>query len=110
MRSKTLDGTDGQESVTPITRVVNLLKEMQVTLKKEMDEDEELYEKLACWCSNNKYEKNEAIEKAEAEIAALEALIEELTAKIAELKTVIAETTAELEADKEELEKATAIR
>merc|ERR1719160_2171263 len=106
--SKTLDGTNGQD--TPITRVVNLLKEMQVTLKKEMDEDEELYEKLACWCSNNKYEKNEAIEKAEAEIAALEAKIEALTAQIAELKTVIAETTAELEADKEELAKATALR
>merc|ERR550537_145227 len=106
--SKTLDDTNGQ--ITPITRVVNLLKEMQVTLKKEMDEDEELYEKLACWCSNNKYEKNEAIEAAEAEIASLEAKIEALTAKIAELKTLIAETTAELEKDKEELATATEIR
>merc|ERR1719160_368542 len=106
--SKTLEGTNGQE--TPITRVVNLLKEMQGTLKKEMDEDEELYEKLACWCSNNKYEKNEAIEKAEAEIASLEAKIEALTAKIAELKTLIAETTKELEADKEELATATELR
>jgi hypothetical protein len=106
--SKTLDGTNGQD--TPITRVVNLLKEMQVTLKKEMDEDEELYDKLACWCNNNKYEKNEAIEAAEAEIARLEALIEALTAKIAELKTVIAETTKELEADKEELATATELR
>merc|ERR550537_2136331 len=106
--SKTLDDTNGQ--ITPITRVVNLLKEMQVTLKKEMDEDEELYEKLACWCSNNKYEKNEAIEAAEAEIASLEAKIEALSAKIAELKTVIADTTKELEADKEELATATELR
>merc|ERR550537_1152527 len=106
--SKALDGTNGQD--TPITRVVNLLKEMQGTLKKEMDEDEELYEKLACWCNNNKYEKNEAIEAAEAEIASLEAKIEALTAKIAELKTLIAQTTKELEADKEELATATALR
>merc|ERR1719310_2307656 len=83
---------------------------MQVTLKKEMDQDEELYEKLACWCSNNKYEKNEAIEAAEKEIARLEALIEQLTAKIAELKTIIEETTKELEADKEELATATELR
>merc|ERR1719171_3187512 len=83
---------------------------MQATLKKEMDEDEELYEKLACWCNNNKYEKNEAIEAAEAQIASLEAKIEALTAKIAELKTLIAETTKELEADKEELAEATALR
>merc|ERR550514_1047091 len=101
---------DSSAQVTPITRVVNLLKEMQVTLKKEMDEDEELYEKLACWCNNNKYEKNEAIEAAEKEIDRLEALIEQLTAKISELKTIITETTKELEADKEELATATELR
>merc|ERR550537_1712324 len=106
--SKTLDDTNGQ--ITPITRVVNLLKEMQVTLKKEMDEDEELYEKLACWCNNNKYEKNEAIEAAEAQIADLEAKIEALTAKIAELKTLIAETTKDLAANTEELNTATELR
>jgi chromosome segregation ATPase len=106
--TKALDGNNAQE--TPITRVVNLLKEMQGTLKKEMDEDEELYEKLACWCNNNKYEKNEAIEAAEAQIASLESKIDQLTAKSAELKTLISETTAQLAADKEELEKATAIR
>jgi len=106
--SKALDGEEAKS--TPISRVVNLLKEMQETLKKEMDEDEELYEKLACWCNNNKYEKNEAIEAAENQIASLEAKIEQLTAKSAELKTLIAETTKELEADKEELATATALR
>jgi hypothetical protein len=108
--NKVLDAQQQGAEITPITRVVNLLKEMQVTLKKEMDEDEELYDKLACWCSNNKYEKNEAIEAAEKEIDRLEALIEQLTAKIAELKTIIEETTKELEADKEELATATELR
>jgi chromosome segregation ATPase len=104
--TKSLDDT----KETPISRVVRLLKEMGETLKKEMDEDEELYEKLACWCNNNKYEKNEAIEAAQAQIADLESKIEALTAKIAELKTTIAETTKELEADKEELATASALR
>jgi len=108
--NKALDGNSNSAQETPISRVVNLLKEMQETLKKEMDEDEELYEKLACWCNNNKYEKNEAIEAAEAQIASLETKIEALTAKSAELKTLIAETTKELEADKEELATATALR
>eukprot|EP00746_Dinoflagellata_sp_MGD_P161891 gnl/MRDRNA2_/MRDRNA2_89211_c0_seq1.p1 gnl/MRDRNA2_/MRDRNA2_89211_c0~~gnl/MRDRNA2_/MRDRNA2_89211_c0_seq1.p1 ORF type:complete len:752 (-),score=250.54 gnl/MRDRNA2_/MRDRNA2_89211_c0_seq1:49-2304(-) len=108
--NKVLDAQQQGAEVTPITRVVNLLKEMQVTLKKEMDEDEELYDKLACWCNNNKYEKNEAIEAAEKEIERLEALIEQLTAKIAELKTIIEETTKELEADKQELAEATELR
>merc|ERR1719191_830952 len=83
---------------------------MQSTLKKEMDEDEELYEKLSCWCNNNKYEKNQAIEAAEAKIAELESTIESLTTKTAELKTTIQETSDALEADKNELAEATALR
>jgi len=108
--NKALEGQGSGAKETPITRVVNLLKEMQGTLKKEMDEDEEMYEKLACWCNNNKYEKNQAIEAAEAKIASLESQIEALTSQSAELKTVIAETTAELAADKQELATATALR
>merc|ERR1719313_2795189 len=108
--NKALDEQKQMTQVTPVTRVVNLLKEMQGTLKKEMDEDEEMYEKLACWCSNQKYAKNEAIETAEQQIESLEAKIEQLTAKSAELKALIGETSKELEADKEELAEATALR
>merc|ERR1719146_13024 len=108
--NKVLDAEQQGAEVTPITRVVNLLKEMQVTLKKEMDEDEELYDKLACWCNNNKYEKNEAIEAAEAEIASLEANIEMLTARSKELNTKIKELETEFAADKSALAEATALR
>lgn len=54
------NGEKSKSQDTPVSRVVNLLKEMQKTLAKEQAEDEELYHKLACWCNNNKYEKNEA--------------------------------------------------
>jgi len=107
---KALDEQKQGADETPVTRVVNLLKAMQETLKKEMDEDEEMYEKLACWCSNQKYAKNEAIETAEQQIASLEAKIEQLSAKSAELKSLIGETTKELQADKEELAEASALR
>ena len=73
--------------VTPVTRVVNLLKEMQKTLNAEQDEDEALYNKLQCWCNNNKYEKNGASDAATAKIADLEANIEMLTARSKELNT-----------------------
>lgn len=110
--NKALDGSTqgGAATDTPVTRVVNLLKEMQGTLKKEMDEDEELYEKLSCWCNNNEYEKKQAIEAAKSKIAELESLIESLIAKTVELKTTIKETQDELEADKNELAEATALR
>mmetsp|Transcript_126488 Transcript_126488/g.252729 ORF Transcript_126488/g.252729 Transcript_126488/m.252729 type:complete len:749 (+) Transcript_126488:49-2295(+) len=95
---------------TPVTRVVNLLKEMQHTLKKEMDEDEDLYHKLGCWCNDNEYEKEGAISASEAKIAELESTIESLTAKIEELKTSLKELDEQLAADKKALAEATAIR
>merc|ERR1719506_1200681 len=63
---------------TPVTRVVKLLQEMQKQVKKEMDEDEEIYDKVKCWCMNNKYEKDNAVEEAEATIKELESTNEEL--------------------------------
>merc|ERR1719464_2556980 len=64
-----LEGSSGSTGAgslsTPVTRVVNLLKEMQTTLQKEMDEDEALYDKLACWCNNNEYSKDGSIASSE---------------------------------------------
>merc|ERR1719502_1431338 len=94
----------------PVTRVVNLLKEMQNTLKKEMDEDEELYTKLECWCSTNDWEKGNKVAELESKIAELNAEIERLTAKSAELKELLKELAEKIEALKKELAEATALR
>jgi hypothetical protein len=99
-----------EEKDTPVTRVVNLLKEMSATLQKDADEDEALYHKLACWCNNGEYEKSEFIEATQAKIAELEATIESLTAKSAELATTIKETEEQVAADKKALAEATAQR
>jgi len=104
--SKALDST----TANPVARVVNLLKEMSKTLQKEMDEDEDLFKKLDCWCNTNEYEKGESISEAEAKIAELEALIESLTAKVAELTAKIKELEDEFAADKKALAEATALR
>jgi len=95
---------------TPVTRVVNLLKEMQKTIAKEQEEDEELYHKLSCWCNNNKYEKTGASDEANSKISELEATIERLTAKSSELKTKIKSLETEVAADKAALAEATALR
>merc|ERR1719379_2593815 len=83
---------------------------MQDTLKKEMDEDEELHDKLMCWCNENEWTKGNEIEEAEATIAQLKATIERLTALSKELKATIKELEEKIAADKEELAEATAIR
>mmetsp|Transcript_46916 Transcript_46916/g.125474 ORF Transcript_46916/g.125474 Transcript_46916/m.125474 type:complete len:756 (+) Transcript_46916:79-2346(+) len=95
---------------TPITRVVNLLKEMSKTLGKDMEEDESLYKELACWCNNGKYEKGEAIKASSAKIEELTSTIESLTAKSAELSVNIKELDAQLASDKQALAEATALR
>jgi len=107
--NKQLTGSTSKGS-TPVTRVVNLLKEMQNTLNKEQDEDEALYKQLACWCNNNKYEKNGASDAATSKIEELTASIEMLTARSKELNTKIKELEAEFASDKAALAEATALR
>ena len=84
-------------AVTPVTKVVHLLKERQATLKKEMDDEEEIYVKLDCWCTTYDTEKTDAIAQAEATISQLESSIEALTACDEELRAQIKELEAELQ-------------
>merc|ERR1719191_2437026 len=75
---------------------------MQKTLEKEAEEDEEIYEKVSCWCEKNDKEKTKAIADAEARIKDLTHSIEELTASSSRLNTKAANQAA--------LDKAAAIR
>jgi len=94
----------------PVTKVINLLKDMQAQLEKEAEEDEETYEKVACWCETNDKEKTAAIAEAEARITDLTSTIEELTATSARLNTEIKNLEAEIAKNQEALDKATAMR
>merc|ERR1719399_2022923 len=73
----------------PVTKVVNLLKDMLKQMEKEASEDEDIYNKMACWCETNDKEKTKSIADAEAHIADLTSKIEELTASSARLNTEI---------------------
>jgi len=94
----------------PVTKVINLLKDMAAQLEKEQKEDEEVYEKVACWCETNDKEKSKAIEDAEARITDLTSTIEEKTAQSSRLNTEIKNLDAEIAKNQEALDKATAIR
>jgi len=95
---------------TPVTRVVNLLKEMQGTLQTEMTEDEELFEKMECWCNTGKYEKQEAIADGEAKVEQLTAANEGGFAKSKELEEHIKQLGEQISSDKQELKTAQAKR
>jgi hypothetical protein len=72
--------------------------------------DEEVYEKLACWCETNDKEKTAAIEEAESRITALTSAIEEGTATSSRLNTEVKNLEHEIAKNQEALDKATAMR
>merc|ERR1719355_575620 len=94
----------------PVSKVITLLKDMLVQLEKEAEEDEEIYDQIACWCETNDKEKTKAIADAEARIADLTSKIEELTANSARLSTEIKNLEKEVAANQAALDQATAIR
>merc|ERR1719313_1889397 len=83
---------------------------MQKQLEKEAEEDEEIYEKLACWCETNDKEKTKAIADAEAHIQDLTSTIEELAATSARLNTEIKNLEKEVAENQEALDQAKAMR
>merc|ERR1712050_718330 len=104
----TFDVSDAKNR--PVSKVITLLKDMLKQLEKEAEDDEEIYDKVACWCETNDKEKTKAIADAEAKISDLTVKIEELTAASARLNTEIKNLEKEVAANQEALDQATAIR
>eukprot|EP00746_Dinoflagellata_sp_MGD_P153652 gnl/MRDRNA2_/MRDRNA2_84363_c0_seq2.p1 gnl/MRDRNA2_/MRDRNA2_84363_c0~~gnl/MRDRNA2_/MRDRNA2_84363_c0_seq2.p1 ORF type:complete len:684 (+),score=237.38 gnl/MRDRNA2_/MRDRNA2_84363_c0_seq2:72-2123(+) len=90
---------DEDSKTRPVAKVVALLKDMQVELQKELDDDKAVYEMLTCWCKTNEEEKTKAIEVGEATIDALEAEIGEAAAKIQELKETLKQAKDKINKD-----------
>merc|ERR1719360_108185 len=79
-------------------------------LEKEAEEDEEIYDQLACWCETNDKERTKSIADAEAKIEDLTVKIEELSAASARLNTEIKNLEKEVAENQAALDQATAIR
>mmetsp|Transcript_81532 Transcript_81532/g.218145 ORF Transcript_81532/g.218145 Transcript_81532/m.218145 type:complete len:675 (+) Transcript_81532:115-2139(+) len=94
----------------PVTKVINLLKDMVKQLEKEAEEDEEVYNKVACWCQTNDKEKTKSIADAEGRIDRLVNKIEEETASSSRLNTEIKNLEVEVEKNQKALDQATANR
>jgi len=94
----------------PVTKVVTLLKDMQAQLEKEAEEDEEIYDKMACWCKTNDRDKTTSIKEAEARIADLTTTIEASAAASGRLKTEVANEESDLAKNEKALGELTAMR
>jgi len=94
----------------PVSKVVNVLKDMLKQLEKEAAEDEEIYDKMACWCETNQKEKTASIKNAESRIDDLKTKIDEFTASSFRLNGEIKSLETEVSQNQGALDQATAIR
>jgi len=91
-------------------KIVRMLQDMAVELQKELDDDKQVHEMLACWCSTNEKEKTQAIELGEAKISQLESSMDEAVARMVELKEKRRSTMDEINADHAALTQADELR
>merc|ERR1719393_549786 len=83
---------------------------MKSQLEKETEADEELYDKMVCWCETNEKEKTKAIADADAKDKDLTSEIEERSARFGVLATEIEATKKLIAEETEALAKATELR
>lgn len=93
-----------------VQKVVKLLTEMQNQLEKEQDEDQEIYDKMECWCETNDKAKNKAIMEGKRRAKALTADVLEYTSKSASLKVDLETLEKEIKENRDAQAESTAIR
>jgi len=94
----------------PVSKVITLLKDMLKQLEKEVDGDEEVYDKIVCWCETNEKIKTKEIADGAAKIEQLGAKIEELTASLVRLEKEIKALEGEIFEQQGAMDKANALR
>merc|ERR1719463_493720 len=94
----------------PVGKVVKLLTDMQSQLQADKASDEEMYDKLSCWCKVNGEGKGTAVDIATTKVSDLNSRIKALTAKSSELDGAIKTQESEVAANKEALASATSMR
>jgi hypothetical protein len=99
-----------EKKVSPIKRVVALLKKMKAELEAEAAKEADMYDKMVCWCQTNEKEKTKAIADAEALDGELSSEIESRAAKFGEASTEIVRLKKQIAEDTAALKEATAIR
>jgi len=104
------DFSDDAWKEKPIQKVIRLMTEMQNQLDKEAKADEDMYDKLGCWCDTNEKEKTQANAINSQRITDLGASIEELTAKSASLKTDLEALAKQVAESTNSLDESTQLR
>merc|ERR1719409_716334 len=99
--------TGVEAKTSPVTKIVNMLKEMTTQLQTEQEQDDDMMETMKCWCETYDKEKTAAILAAEDSIATLKATSEEQGAAAAGFEAEVASLTTHLAQSEEALAQAT---
>jgi len=79
-------GLVASKDSSPVSKVIRLLNDMQGELIAEKKADEEMFDKMQCWCKKNGDGKGASVATAETNIANLENDIKGKTAKSSQLE------------------------
>lgn len=97
-------------SQSPVSRVVELIKQMKNTIEADGKMEQQVYDKFACWCADTTKRKNKDIDDANDTIAQLTTLIEENSGKKGTFEAEIAQLKKDIAANEASQADATTIR
>jgi len=98
------------DTSNPISKVLQLLSELQQKVLKEGEAEQKQYEAFAEWCEDTAVAKQYEIKDGKAAVERLSATIEKEAANIANAETKIAELAATISTNEADLKAATEIR
>merc|ERR550514_2646418 len=94
----------------PVTKIINLLKQMLKELEAEAEADKEIYDKQACWCETNEKEKSKITVDCKVNIERLKRKIDERTELSVNLALEIKKSETQMYSLNDSLSKASSIR
>jgi len=95
---------------SPVERVVNLLKDLKDRLTQDEKEEQQAYDKYACWCEKTTARKAGTIDDANGDMRLLGQDILSLKGRVATLTSEIADLVAQIRDNEAAQAKATTIR
>merc|ERR1719443_1045860 len=95
---------------SPVTKVVELIKELKSKIEADGKAESKIYNKYACWCETTSSRKATNIHQAMADIKSLSTQILEYKGAVATLAAEIAEASSEARDNQAAQDEATAIR